>query len=212
MHFCQFSVVFKTWYTLCFCCQTLSLFNRAEQKHRENFGWSIKEQLLLLWQTGPQWANALKIVWPTLEGVVRSFIVFKEQGMITSWTILGLVASRWSFKHYQFSSFNQSRMYILVVSSILQMEGVVLLPAQSFSPVWFLDAMDCSAPGCSVHWIPRQERIQECFAIPSVEGLPSAGIEPGFPASPALEGRFFFTRKTPRKHWGVGSHPPVITT
>ena len=42
-------------------------------------------------QRGPQWANALKTMWSTLEGVVRSFIVFKEQGVISSWTILGLL-------------------------------------------------------------------------------------------------------------------------
>ena len=33
-------------------------------------------------QRGPQWANALNTMWPILEGVVRSVIVFKEQGVI----------------------------------------------------------------------------------------------------------------------------------
>lgn len=38
---------------------------------------------------GPQWANALKTMGPTLEWVV-SFIVFREWGMIKLWTILRL--------------------------------------------------------------------------------------------------------------------------
>ena len=39
---------------------------------------------------GPQWANALKTMWPILVGVVRSFTVFKGQGTISSWTVLEL--------------------------------------------------------------------------------------------------------------------------
>ena len=41
-------------------------------------------------QREPQWANALKAVWPTLEGVVRSLTVFKEQSVISLWTVLEL--------------------------------------------------------------------------------------------------------------------------
>ena len=145
-------------------CLLLNLVSvqQCRTETRESF-------LLLARQRGPQWANALKIVWPTLDRVVRSFIVSKEQGMITSWTVLGLVASRWSFKHHKFSSFNQSRMYVLVISSFLQLEGVMLLTAQSFSHVWFWDPMECTPPGSSVHGI-SQARILEWFAIPFCRG------------------------------------------
>ena len=44
-------------------------------------------------QRGPQWAKAPKTVWPTLEQVV-SFTVFREQDVVSSWTILGLVGFR----------------------------------------------------------------------------------------------------------------------
>ena len=49
-------------------------------------------------QRGPQWANALKTVWPTLQGVVRSFIVFREQDVINSWPVLGLVGIKVKFQ------------------------------------------------------------------------------------------------------------------
>ena len=39
-------------------------------------------------QRGPHWANALKTVCPTLEGVVRSLIVLNERGVISSRTFL----------------------------------------------------------------------------------------------------------------------------
>ena len=39
-------------------------------------------------QRGPQQANALKTVRLTLERAVRNFIVFREQGVISSWKIL----------------------------------------------------------------------------------------------------------------------------
>lgn len=47
-------------------------------------------------QRGPQWANAPKTVWPTLEQVV-SFTVFREQAVVSSWTILGLVGFKLKF-------------------------------------------------------------------------------------------------------------------
>lgn len=40
---------------------------------------------------GPQWANAPKTVWPTWRKQLVSFTVFREQGVVSSWTILGLV-------------------------------------------------------------------------------------------------------------------------
>ena len=44
---------------------------------------------MLCKQRGPQWANALKTMGPTLEWVV-SFTVFKKWGMIKLWRILAL--------------------------------------------------------------------------------------------------------------------------
>ena len=49
-------------------------------------------------QREPQWANALKAVWPTLEGVVRSLTVFKEQSVISLWTILELACIKVKFQ------------------------------------------------------------------------------------------------------------------
>ena len=50
---------------------------------------------------------------------------------------------------------------------------------------------DCSWPGSSVHGI-LQARILEWVEFPSPEDLPDQGIEPMFPASPALVGGFFY--------------------
>ena len=44
-------------------------------------------------------------------------MVFKDQGKTSSCTVLGLLASRWSFKHYQPPAFNKSRVYMLAVTS-----------------------------------------------------------------------------------------------
>ena len=49
-------------------------------------------------QRGPQWADALKTMWPTLEGVVRSFIVFREQDVVISWPVLGLAGIKVKFQ------------------------------------------------------------------------------------------------------------------
>ena len=49
-----------------------------------------------------------------------------------------------------------------------------------------LDPMDCSLPGSSVHGILRA-RIVEWAAMPSSRDLPSPGIEPMSPGSPALQ-------------------------
>ena len=59
------------------------------------------------------------------------------------------------------------------------------------------DAMDCRLPGCSVHEI-SQARILEWLPFPSPGNLPDAAIEPVFPASLTLAGRFF-TTETPGK-------------
>ena len=55
--------------------------------------------------------------------------------------------------------------------------------------------MDGSPPGSSVHEI-LQARILEWVAIFSSRGYSHPGIEPVFPASPALAGRFFTTSST----------------
>ena len=52
-----------------------------------------------------------------MERVVRSFIVFREQDVINSWPVLGLVGIKVSFKHHQPSGFSQSRVHVLVVGS-----------------------------------------------------------------------------------------------
>ena len=57
------------------------------------------------------------------------------------------------------------------------------------------DLMDCSPLGSSVHEI-LQARILEWVAIFSSRGYSHPGIEPVFPASPALAGRFFTTSST----------------
>ena len=49
---------------------------------------------------------------------------------------------------------------------------------------------DCSPPGSSVHGL-SQARILEWGAVSSSGGLPDPGIEPKFPASPALAGGLF---------------------
>ena len=55
--------------------------------------------------------------------------------------------------------------------------------------------MDYSLPGSSVHGI-SQARILEWVAISFFRDLPDPGIEP---ASPALGGGLFTTRKAPRE-------------
>ena len=62
-------------------------------------------------------ANALETVWPTLEGVVRSSIVFKEKGMIRVWTVLGLAGLQVKFQTLSAFWFQQPRINALVVSS-----------------------------------------------------------------------------------------------
>ena len=59
------------------------------------------------------------------------------------------------------------------------------------------DPMDYSLPGSSVYGI-LQARILEWVAISSSRDLPSPGIEPASPLSPALAGGFF-TAEPPGK-------------
>ena len=78
-------------------------------------------------QRGPQWANALKTVCPTLEGVVRSFIVFREQDVVNSWPVLGLAGIKVKFQASSTLWFQS--VYVLVVSSfhLVGGEGVCFL-------------------------------------------------------------------------------------
>ena len=47
---------------------------------------------------GPQWTNVLKTVWATPEWVVRDFLVFKEQCLMSLQTILKLVGIKVKFE------------------------------------------------------------------------------------------------------------------
>ena len=68
-------------------------------------------------QKGPQQANALKMVCPALEGVVRSLTVFKEQGVVSSQTFFWLVGGEATGnQHHQPSGSNWSGVYVLVGS------------------------------------------------------------------------------------------------
>ena len=68
-------------------------------------------------QRGPQWANALKTVWPRLEGEVKSLIVFKEQRVISSWTFFWWVGCEViGSQLHQPSGSNRSGVYMLVGS------------------------------------------------------------------------------------------------
>ena len=61
--------------------------------------------------------------------------------------------------------------------------------------------MDYSPPGSSVHGTFRQE-YWSGLLFPSKGDLPSPGIKPTSPVSPALAGRFF-TTVPPRKPTGM---------
>ena len=52
--------------------------------------WTEK-RIALIPLPGKEWANVLKTMWPTLERLGRSFIVFMEQSVISSWIFLRLV-------------------------------------------------------------------------------------------------------------------------
>ena len=62
--------------------------------------------------------------------------------------------------------------------------------ARMLSRVQLCDPTDCSPPGSSIHGI-LQARTLEWLPFPSPGDLPNRGIEPEFPASPALAGGFF---------------------
>ena len=67
-------------------------------------------------QRGPQRANPSRLC-PSLEGVVRCLIVFKEQGVVSSWTFFWLVGGEViGSRHHQPSGPNWSGVYVLVGS------------------------------------------------------------------------------------------------
>ena len=75
------------------------LFTSAKQKCRVRVPAEIEKSSFYCFarQRGPQLANTLKTVWPTLEGEV-SFIVLKDQGVISSWIILGSTGHKVKFQ------------------------------------------------------------------------------------------------------------------
>ena len=83
---------------------------------RQSFGWSRKEELhCFARQRGPQRANALRTVCPTLKGVVRRLRVFKEQGLISSWALFWLVGGEViGSQHHQPSASSRSGVCVLV--------------------------------------------------------------------------------------------------
>ena len=77
---------------------------------------------------------------------------------------------------------------------------------------------DSGIPWTAVHHAPLSMGFprQECWSglpFPSAGDLPNAGMEPGFPASPTLAGRFFFIPlRHPGSPKGWGGQLPVKTT
>ena len=76
-----------------------------------------------------------------------------------------------------------------------QIISVQVMPVCSVakSCLTLCDLMDCSPPGSSVRGI-YQARVQRSrLPFPPPGNLPNPGIEPSFPESPVLAGRFFTT-------------------
>ena len=82
---------------------------------RQSLGWSRKGELsCFARQRWPQRANALKTVYPHWSGVVRSFTVFKEQGVVSSWTVFWLMGGEvMGSRHHQRTGSNPSGVYRL---------------------------------------------------------------------------------------------------
>ena len=78
----------------------------------------------------------------------------------------------------------------------LKKKGDVCMNAKLLqSCLTLCDLMDCSLPGSSVHWIPRQEN-ESWFLCPLPGDLPDRGVKPTSLMSPALAVRFFTTSTT----------------
>lgn len=92
--------------SLCSCYQNSALVHLCQiETQRQNIGWSSKE--LLYRQREPQRTNALKIVWLSLEQLVRSFMVFKDPGNTSSCTVLRMVGFKVKFQALSTSCFQQ---------------------------------------------------------------------------------------------------------
>ena len=78
-------------------------------------------------QRGPQGVNAFKTVWTTLEWVVRIFIVFKKQGVISSWTILELVGIKVKFSSIIKLLVSTSLQFTFLLSAVFIWIGVFFL-------------------------------------------------------------------------------------
>ena len=86
---------------------------------------------------------------------------------------------------FWFTSLGLSGIYMLMIFiSFKRLLIIHLLVAHSSLVVW--DPMDCRPPDSSVHGI-FQARILEWVAIFPSGDLPSPGIKPSFPVSPALQ-------------------------
>ena len=79
----------------------------------------------------------------------------------------------------------------------LQMYYVICVHAQSLGHVWLCNPMDCNHQAPLSMGFSRQE-YWSGLPFPSSGVLPNSGMEPTFPASPALGDRFF-TTGPPRK-------------
>ena len=69
--------------------------------------------------------------------------------------------------------------------------------------------MECSPPGSSVHGIFSRQEHWSGVPFPPPGDLPDPGIEPRFPVSPPVAGRFFTTSAT----WEARPHvrPQILT-
>ena len=103
--------------------ETWPLFTGAKQKYRDRVLGEVERGSFYCFerQKGPQWANALKVVEPPYS---EGELVLKEQGMISSWTILGLVGIKVKFQASSTLWFQS--VYVLVVSSF-HLKGICFL-------------------------------------------------------------------------------------
>ena len=139
VYLCSMKKYLEGFYISCLCCQNLA---SSSQRQGDSFGWSRKSSFYCFArQREPQWVSVIKTMWPTVEGVVRSLIVAREQGVISSWTVLGLVDIKVKFQ----ASSVQSRAHVLLVSSfhlegvcfLLQILGICVRPLSiSFRKLW----------------------------------------------------------------------------
>ena len=113
---------------------------------------------------------------------VNSTVVWVE-----AWSYCQVITSR-TVNAIQPFSFNEANCHPKSVEEEHRVQCVCVL-----SHVWlFITPWTVAPPGSSVHGI-FQARILDWVAISSSGDLPDPGIEPVYPASPALAGGFFTT-------------------